>query len=106
MEQPDASDPDLSGMLDPVEFSWRYLRELSERERELSRELEGVRDELYEHARAMKNGGTASVAQIAEALDRNRQRVNAWMHARPRSSGRNESERRLDWVDPEGHVQF
>jgi hypothetical protein len=106
MEEPDASDLDSGDGLDPVEFSWRYLRELSERERELSRELDEVRDELYEQARAMKNAGLASVVQIAEALDRNRQRVNSWMHAKPSSTGRDKQERDPDWVDPEGHVQF
>ena len=90
--------------LDRVAFAWRYLRERSERERELARELDEVRDDLYEHARAMKNAGTASVAEIAEALGRNRQRVNAWMHAKPSAPNRDGPDRDTDWIDPEGQL--
>lgn len=62
---------------------WSELLELSQRERALASELEQVRAQLHEQAREMKNSGQASVAEIAERLDRNRQRVNGWMREKP-----------------------
>jgi predicted XRE-type DNA-binding protein len=98
-------DQDSDFELDPVAFSWRYLRDISERERELARELDEVRDELYEQARAMKNAGVASVAQIADALGRNRQRVNAWMKTKTSESSQDKPDHDPDWIDPEGHLE-
>ena len=106
MEAPEDDPRDASECPDPIEFAWSCLREMSGRERELSRELDEVRDELYEHARAMKESGTASVDKIAKALGRNRQRVNAWMRAKPKRPDRAGQDSDAGWVDPEGHVQF
>ncbi len=69
---------------DPVLAAWDTLVHLSERERALAGELEVVRGELYAHARAMRASRVATVAQIAVRLERNRQRVNAWMRTAPK----------------------
>ena len=104
MGDSEQGDQDSDFELDPIAFSWRYLRDISERERELTRELDEVRDELYEQARAMKNAGVASVAQIAEALGRNRQRVNAWMQTKPSGNSQVKPAHDPHWIDPEGHL--
>ena len=69
--------------LEGDEFEWIKLTNLSVRERALSRELDEVRRELQEQARAMKLTKIASVDQMAKRLDRNRQRVNGWMRGKP-----------------------
>lgn len=88
---------------DGPDAMWAKLQNLSARERALARELDEVREQLFEHAREMKHAEIASVAEIAERLHRNRQRVNAWMRTGRPSR---ERERVPDdaWIDPEGHV--
>jgi hypothetical protein len=93
----------LELVLEGPEAEWLRLENLSSRERALARELDEVREQLFEQAREMRRVRIASVAQIAERLDRNRQRVNAWMRterpARERKGARDDG-----WIDPEAHV--
>ena len=93
----------LELVLEGPEAEWLKLENLSSRERALARELDEVREQLFAQARAMKRARIASVAQIAERLDRNRQRVNAWMRTAqpPRERTRDRGD---GWVDPEAHV--
>ena len=93
----------LTLVLEGPEAEWLKLENLSARERALARELDAVREELFEQARAMRRARIASVAQIAERLGRNRQRVNAWMRTE-RPTREPKRDRGDGWVDPEAHV--
>ena len=104
MEASDARGEQLQLALETDEIKWSKLEELSLRERALARELDEVREQLHEHARAMKLARVASVEQIASRLGRNRQRVNAWMRNRQQPREPGETDREDGWRDPEGHV--
>jgi hypothetical protein len=100
----DGSDAEqLQLVLEGPEIEWQKLLNLSSRERALTSELDEVREQLYEQARGMRRARIASVAQIAERLDRNRQRVNAWMRSE-RPAREPKRDRGDGWVDPEAHV--
>ena len=93
----------LELLLEGLEAEWLKLENLSLQERALARELDEVREQLFQQARAMKRARIASVAQIAERLDRNRQRVNAWMRTeRPTREPKRVRDDGL--IDPEAHV--
>lgn len=103
MDPSECDGEQLQIAFDGADAMWAKLQNLSARERALARELDEVREQLFEHAREMKRAQIASVAEIADKLDRNRQRVNAWMRTERLSR---ERERVPDdaRTDHEGHV--
>jgi hypothetical protein len=103
MEPAESDGEQLQIALDGPDAVWAKLQNLSARERALARELDEVREQLFEHAREMKRAQIASVAEIADRLDRNRQRVNSWMRTE-RPSRERERVPNDARIDPEGHV--
>jgi hypothetical protein len=54
----------------------------------------------------MKRAKIASVADIAERLDRNRQRVNSWMREKQIKREPESSDQHADEWEPEAHVPY